>query len=80
MAEEFVRFYALFYVSYRAFQPAINVVYFVPYDCGYMDHPSNGNERTRRKRVVVSNYYWLTCVCVYNRSLLCVTGEPHKSY
>ena len=25
MAEEFVRFYALFYVSYRAFQQAINV-------------------------------------------------------
>ena len=25
MAEEFVRFYALFYVSYRAFQPTINV-------------------------------------------------------
>ena len=37
----------------------------VPYDCGYMDHPSNGNERTRRKRVVVSNYLLAyLCLCL----------------
>ena len=75
MAEEFVRFYALFYVSYRAFQQAINVylmtvdIWIIP-QMALKEHAEEGS----------GEQLLLTCVCVYNRSLLCVTGEPHKSY
>ena len=77
MAEEFVRFYALFYVSYRAFQQAINVylmtvdIWIIP-QMAMKEHAEEGSGEQLFTGLLV--FVFITA------SLLCVTGEPHKSY